>query len=422
MVCFGSVQLAAKAPDVRSPYAQDGTEAHELLTYALENKFRSADEAYKQDVACFGSHTFRTDDREARVDSVQYALDEIWTVLDAFPNAKMGIETLSQFPSLVTDQCYGYSDIWVYVPEFNFVYVFDFKHGAGVAVDAEGNTQTFIYATGILRGLNSVGVYPDFVVPTIIQPRAFHPSGRMRRDVISAEYLRNVFVPMVDRAIMECEKPDAPLVPGLKQCRFCPAFTICPAREAQALQVANENFRQISDVTKDKLPDVRSLPVDRIAYILPMLDMLEEWAAEVRTTAKSYAMSGGHIPGQKLVEVYARRIWYGDEEKNAEFLAALTGKDVDTLRPRKLLTITKAEALLKDVFSSGAKPGARRTTKKRAAELAEHALAHMVEKSGTGNLTLVPSSDPRAEVNAARLNFGQVSVPALPNLTGDDNA
>jgi hypothetical protein len=421
MVCYGSARLSETAPDVRSPYAEDGVEAHSILAYALQNGYRDAKVAFDAMKAAGAVFTYRTDDEDVRIDSVQFGLDEIWTIFDTWGDPaqlpQWGVEARVRFPSnLYYGQVWGTADVWIYIPSFNFLYVIDFKHGAGVAVEAEGNTQTFIYATAVLDELGATGISPDYVVPTIIQPRAFHPDGRIRRDVVSAAWLREVFVPKVDDAITECEKPDAPLLPGVKQCRFCPGFTICPAREAMALKVANENFTQISDVDRSKLPDVRSLPIERFTYVLPMLDMLKDWINEFETAAKSFAMSGGHIPGQKLVEVYAKRVWFGDMEKHAEFIASLTGKPIDEIYPRRLTTITRAETMLKEVF----KRDAPRGQKKRATEMAKYALSHMVQREGSGNLTLVPESDPRPAINKAMINFGQVNVPALPPPIGDE--
>lgn len=100
--------------------------------------------------------------------------------------------------------------------------VTDYKHGAGVVVEVEENPQIMYYAyLLILR-------HPEArrVVLRIVQPRAPHANGPVRRWPTTAEaicaWVEETLIPA-----MKAAEAGGQLDCG-KWCRFCPAKLICP--------------------------------------------------------------------------------------------------------------------------------------------------------------------------------------------------
>lgn len=398
--CPGSVRATANMPDIPSPYAQDGTDAHAALSYALSNGIR---EAHTLCSYVYPAWTFRADTYEERVEALQFALDEVYAILDAYSDAQLYLETRVTFPSNATDQCWGTADIIIVVPSMRLLYVIDYKHGAGTYVEAKDNEQLGVYARSALVTIREAAKC-DTVITGIIQPRAFAAEGPFRTDAQSANYYETVFQQRIDNAIVASQQIDAMLIPGEKQCKFCPLKANCPAREAAALAVVSNSFSSVKDVTSAALPSVSQIPVDRLAYIMAAATVLKGWLKDVEDTAYAAAKGGVYVPGFKLVETQARRQWHQDENETAKLIMSLATTDIDTVMPRKLLTITEAEKLVVDAF----KETAPRGRKKAAAENAKVAFAQLTTKQSSGSLVLVPESDNRIGVNPAHVAFKSV--------------
>ena len=210
--CPGSVRLAQAVHRRDTFYSLDGTEAHELLDYALKNGYWDAEEASK------AAGWYERDTREeagARIWAVQVCLEYIWDILSAYDDAVLYVEHPFEFPSFVTDDCWGTCDICIHIPSLDLLYVIDYKHGAGVAVDIVTkhgpNMQTMGYATGAVEG--SGHLQAETIMLAIVQPRAFHKDGPIRELAVSRQRLRE-FAVEVDMYIAACEVENAPLVPS----------------------------------------------------------------------------------------------------------------------------------------------------------------------------------------------------------------
>lgn len=395
-LCPGSVRLTDTLPadivNQKSIWAEEGDDAHELLAYALNNKFRSADLA---------SAMLRAEPNDEEIDSVQVALDHVWGILDAYPAVEMWVEKTWEMPSTTAPgEVWGTADIAIFVHELDLLHVIDFKHGAGVAVDIENNRQTLQYAASVNNELFNLA---KEIIVTIVQPRCFHPEGFIRSRIVSKERLW-AYIEEHDEIIRASQAPDAPLVPGTKQCQFCPAKVICPALEAQALTVVKDTFKSVKDVTMANLPEPTSLPVDRIAFILDAAPLLEEWLEAVRKVAYEHMKNGGVIPGRKLVEAQAKRKWHGEPAEIAQGLVELSGLPIDEWYKRELTTITEAERRLKAVFRAKGAPS----------DAASKALAKFTLKQSSGNLTMVGLEDNRPAVNTAQVAFKSVNMLPPP--------
>jgi hypothetical protein len=406
--CPGSVRLAASVqPPPPSPYAQDGTEAHDFAAWCLENGHRNADSDTLFHYIMTGkSWLFRKDDIKQRLDAVQDYLDEIYEVADTYGvDAIVLVEKRVTFPYLDTPDVWGTSDVLILVPRFHIGFSFDFKYGSGYLVEAEGNEQVTGYMGGGVAEAEKRGFEISLWQGAIVQPRTFRTSP-VETFTVTTDYLLGEFRLKLQSWVAAARDPNAPLVPGKAQCKFCPAAMSCPAREMAALQTVNENFKDVRLVTPSQIPQPSALPVEKISHVLEMAPLLRGWLDDVENMALTAMRAGYHIPNWKLVYAQARRSWYGNEEALAEQLMKLSGASYDEVRPRKLIGITEADKLVKEAFKAVAPRG----KKKQAAEMAKEALAPLTMKDTSGNLTLAHVSDTRPAVDMAQVNFSNVTM------------
>lgn len=399
--CPGSARMLQSAPArLPNPHAELGTLAHEVLEGALRSGIWQLPPDHM--------HAGKAVDPEMRA-AVNTCLNYVQDLCDMDENAVLLFEERFDLPTHIQpDETYGYNDILVWLPMFGQMHVIDYKNGAEI-VDVEENKQLLYYGTGALSRFKDWDVRSVFL--TIVQPRAFHAQGPIRSYEVSPERLR-AFLHEVDDAVLACLDPDAPLVPGKKQCRWCDAFTICPAAEAAALNVASNEFADIRLVGADTMPDPKTLGLDRLAYIVQAAPYLKAWLDACEARAFGFAMMGHPIPGKKVVRKLSRRQYDGDPAEIAEGLTLIADVTLDEVMPRKLLGITDMEALL----VARAKDKAPRGKKKEAAEQAKHSLAFFTIKEPNDELTLVDLSDRRDAVNPIAKSLDGISLPELPML------
>lgn len=414
IACPGSVPFLESVPQRPSgPWAQDGTEAHELVEYALKAGERDAMTAY---VASGIKWTHREDTEEARLDSVQMMLDYVCDLLDSYDDAIVYVEHQFLMPSYDPatggwhKDAGGTNDVILISPSLHMIHVIDFKHGAGEAVDVVENMQLMMYGVGALTLPECEELDPAIVL-TIVQPRAYHTQGPIREWITTTERLVR-FVTEVDTAIARCNAPNAPLVPGAKQCRWCEP-TQCPAVERKAMQAIGTNFATVRDVTiAPTLPTTVDMPVDRLGEILAVQDTVTAFFNAAYDRAYELARAGYSIPGFKLVEAQSKRKFTGDDVATADALMRLSGAGIDDVMPRTLIGIMAAEKLVVDNYKLHAPKGGIR----KAATDGKAAMALLTTKDTSGNLVLVPASDRRIGISLGA-QFGQVQALPIPAIS-----
>lgn len=313
--CPGSVRLEAQAGDVTSPYAEEGTRAHELAELALRT-VRDAD-------SCL-----QGDEPEDMAPAVQVYLD---TIRGDIPDQQAHAQRIEQRFDLsrVHPGCFGTADFVLWEPARRLLRVYDYKHGAGIAVEVRDNPQMQYYALGALLEL---GYSADEVEMVIVQPRCSHPDGPVRRWRTDALELLEFRADLQDYA-KATEDPDAPLVPG-DHCRFCKAAATCPELQKKSKAIAQRQFR--SDLTYDP---------QELADTLRWLPVLEAWCKNVREFAYGEAEHGRCPPGFKLVQKQGRRTWANPDESLPE-LAQTAGVDPADLYRHQPLPLGEAKKVL----------------------------------------------------------------------------
>lgn len=361
MACPGSVRLSAGIPSRSSRYADEGTAAHQLAEECL----RAADERQFARMHVGEWQAVRGqlwEVTEEMAEAVQVFLDTVRAAV--LPGDTLLIEQRFDLSAAVHPGMFGTNDACVVSPNRKTLFVFDYKHGRGHAVEAKGNPQLRYYALGAL--LHS-GAPVGKIVMTIVQPRAAHKDGPVRSETISALDLMEWAADLKDAAVAT-EAADAPIRAG-EHCTFCPAAAICPALRDRALEAAMADFAGAT-ITVPASPSV--LSVDQLARLLDHADLIDDWLAAVRAHALHLAESGVAVPGYKLVQKRATRKWRAEEEV-PQALSALGVSPEDTHK-RVLLSPAQIEKLL--------------PKEKRAA------LDALVVKESSG-VNLVPDADPR---------------------------
>ena len=279
MKCPGSVALTAEIPDKESPSAQLGTAAHALLEKTLDGVF----------------------DVPAAIDGIH--VDE--EMIAAVQVAVEYVEAQTWADDYLLEQTYDLDAIGAPAPMFGTadvtllsadrLEVMDYKHGSGVYVPVEDNVQLLYY----LLGAHLAHPGRTKFRTTIVQPR-YRGEEPIRSATYTLDDLTKFAFRLIDAA-WDTLSPDAPLVPGESQCRWCTAKAVCPAL-AETLPAPGDAF-----------PVFPSLTTAEVGELLERAALAEEFISALRAYAHQEAEQGRVPQGWKLVPKRATRRWESDE-------------------------------------------------------------------------------------------------------------
>lgn len=353
--CPPSAKLCAMQEDRASPYAQQGTDAHELCEYKVLKALGKDTQDPTENLTFFDTEMERCTDEyrnfvlEAYESSKQYCNDPLVLVEQRLDFSKWVPEGFG------TGDCLIIAD--------KVLHIIDFKYGLGVLVESEDNPQMMCYALGAVDMFD--GIYDiETVQMTIFQPRRENISTATisKKDLLS--WAETVLAPT---AILAHEgKGD---FKAGDHCQFCKVKASCRKRAEYNLELAKYDFE-----VPDTLDDLE------IAAILPRVDQLISWGNDVKEYALKQAQSGTHYEGFKIVEGRSNRK-FTDEVAVAD---AVTAAGYDPYE-KKLLGISAMSSLLgKKQF--------------------ETLLGGLIFKP-PGKPALVPESDKRPAMNTAADDF-----------------
>jgi len=297
MACPGSLKAEERFPDESSPFAELGTAAHELGEHCLENNI--------EDVAlCIGGsfNDHIVDDNMAT--AVQTYVNFVRATEAEEAPALLRLEQRFSLEDLDPPMpMFGTSDCTIYGKETGNLWIIDYKHGQGVAVDVEDNAQLKYYALGaVLKIGNKAPI--NQVHTAIVQPRASHRDGSIRTYSYTKDEILDFGTDLIDAAHAALA-PDAPLIAG-DHCKFCKAAGVCSALRGNALAVAQDEFGVIKSVD--------DLTPEEIGAYMDKLPLVEEWIKSLRRHAHTMLEAGTSVPGFKLVEKRPTRRWKNQEE------------------------------------------------------------------------------------------------------------
>lgn len=353
--CPPSARLCEAYEDKGSEYAAEGTDAHTLCEFRLKQALGIPAENPIENLSWYNEEM-----EECAAGYAAYVVELLETAKQTCSDPVVMIEQRVDFSRWVQEG-FGTADcILIADGVLNIV---DYKHGKGVEVSAEGNTQLSLYSLGALEIFD--GIYDiDRVCVHIFQPRKSNVVSSMMDKIDLYEWADTE---LTEKAQLAYEGQG--FFSCGEWCRFCKAKAECRERAEVNLALARYEFQSPA-----------LLDDEEIADILGKVDALTAWASDVKEYALRQAVSGKEWSGWKLVEGRSNRKYTND----AIVAAAVESAGFDPYE-RKVLGITAMQKLL---------------GKSRFEEL----LAPYIEKP-QGKPTLVPESDKRPAMNTAKSDF-----------------
>jgi hypothetical protein len=414
-LCPGSIREEAKYPDEGSgPAAIDGTHSHTLLEYCVNERVK----AHSLVGELFTDHdgSFHVDaDRAARVQTALDYIDNRAVEMGLFGVKIISEQKVDPEHLLGRDDLLGTVDVQIIGG--TTIELIDYKDGMGI-VSAKGNLQLEQYAYGVLAGykLPVNGAYPFSTVRmTIIQPKlAMRGMNAISsHDVSVADLLENMGT--IVKQAAATDQPDAPLVPGDSQCKFCRAKGSCAALASNVMKEVGIMFQPVVSNTLDiaqQSADREPSTMDdaQIAQIMEAAPLMRQLLEGVEKEALRRLKAGQSIAGLKLVNGRGSRTWSLTEEEIATRLIKM-GVPKGNVYETKLVSPAKAEKLTWEKTKAG---------EKVKMQLSDRQLKTMNTEYVTklaGALTVAHESDERPAVimNAAPL-FSAVEAPVVETL------
>lgn len=407
--CPGSVREQAKYPDQESGAAAvDGTHSHSLLDTCIKTGLWPD---------AFVGHTLTDHEGDfvvdkSRADRVKVAVDYVCNV--APPGAKVLAETRVEPEWLIGRKDMG-GTVDIQIHADRVLELIDYKDGINDAW-VSAIMQMEQYAVGVLAGfkLPVNGAYPfDTVRLTVIQPKlAFRGGDAIRSKNYSTHEILDI-IPVMVKEAAATDAPDAPLVPGESQCKYCRAKGSCSALAGNVMKELGVMFQPVQQVemsVQAANKDPNTMSDQQIREIMEAAPLMRQLLDGVEAEALRRFQAGQVIPGFKAVYGRGSRAWSLSEEEMAERLIKM-GIPKSSVWETKLVTPAKAEKLTWEKTKAGEKVKAQ-LTERQLKTLESEYIVKMA-----GKLTIVPESDSRPAVvlNAAPMFSAVEEVPALPD-------
>ncbi|AZU97907.1 protein of unknown function DUF2800 [Vibrio phage LP.1] len=316
--CPGSVKASEKYKNGTSKFAEEGTCAHELGEICLKSFDKNPSDYLGQTL---------NDAPDVTVDSEMVEHVEGYISYCRQFDGDMFVEEQVDFSQWVPDG-FGTSDCIVIG---DVVHVIDLKYGKGVEVYAEKNSQAMLYALGVLNEYDCIYDFDDDQVFRlhIYQPRRAHFDAwdTTKRELMGwAQWVKE----RADLALND----DAPMVPGDKQCQWCPHKANCVALQKFTEDIITAEFENLDLPQPEKVD---------IVNVLKHKSLIESWLKSVEQVVFEKLLAGEHVEGFKLVEGRSNRKW-GDEQIAIDTLTEHV--EEEKLYTRKFVTVPQAEKLI----------------------------------------------------------------------------
>ena len=322
--CTASIEAEKGIPDKGSSYAAEGTLAHAIAELKVLKKFTPMSlTQYKNKLGALKADPLYQPEMDGYTDAY---IDEITKVCHAFPQKPYVVAEKRLHMEHIVPDCFGTADCVVICGDA--LHIFDFKYGKGVAVSADHNPQMRLYALGAVREYALLFGEPKTVTTHIVQPRLDNFNSEELNLLELTGWGADLKRKMENALLYGTE-----FVPGA-HCRFCKAKSICRARAESLLTLEEPKARmERGEVLTDA----------EIGDILLRAQTLENWVKGLEEYAQTKLLSGGEIPGWKLVEGRSVRT-ITDTDKAFDVLTS-SGYDSDLLYERKPLGLTALEKL-----------------------------------------------------------------------------
>ena len=316
--CPGSRKAQQDYVDKTSPFAVEGSRAHELADICLKS---GEDAAVHIGMEIMGE--------AVPYEMAQYVQEYLDYVRShEGENTTLYTEERVDFSNVVPEG-FGTMDAAVLDFDSGTCHIFDLKYGRGVQVYSYENTQSQLYALGLLNELGFLDAIKMFRIH-IVQPRKVTPEPWN----IKVEDLK-IFAAYASERAELAMTDSAPRVPGDKQCMWCKAKPDCPALAKFSEETILAEFDTIEETTPvDKLSD------EQKKSILDNKKLIEGFLKAVEQSVYERIENGEGFKGYKIVSGRSIRKWGADAE------AYLKKKLKSKAYKKALIGIGDAEKLL----------------------------------------------------------------------------
>lgn len=396
--CTAAPQYEEQFPNGTSIYAEEGTLAHSVCElYGRERFTVMTTRKFNAELKKLQASELWQDEMVKTAETYVNYLAEKANTYDAMPH--IAFEVRVDLSDYIPD---GFGTCDCIMIGGDTLRITDYKHGKGVPVSSIGNGQMRLYALGALKYYAPIyGDQIKRVCTAIVQPRI---SDDVTEEYLTVEELKewgaNEAKPKAQLAYLGMGTFD----PG-EWCRFCKGKAQCRARAEYyagfsqfigadiegRMSEADIIARERADGYGAELPPILS-DAD-ISELLVKAAGLSAWYADLQDYATQTILTGGEIPGYKLVE--GRKVRQFRDADHAIEIMKSAGYDEALLFDRKPKTLAQLEKL---------------TGKKEFSGLMEGEIVW-----SAGKPTLVPESDKREAFRPT----GPNEFAGVPNAGSD---
>lgn len=402
MHCPASIREEAKYPEVANlsnPAAADGTHSHTLLEYCIKQQLANPLD--------FVGMTLKDHEGSFVVDAeranrVKLAVDYIIAEVEKYSGACEVISETRVDPAWLVGRNDMSGTVDVQIKSSRIIELIDYKDGMA-PVNAENNEQLLQYAIGVLASfkLPINGQYPiERFLLTIIQPKLLKRNlpAITSWSIDTADLLK--LVGKWIAAAKATDDPNAPLVPGDSQCKYCKAKGNCNAVTNHVMEAVGM-FKQIDIAHQAANQEPAELSDEKLREIVEAAPLLRQLLESVEAEALRRMKAGKSINGLKLVYGRGSRVWTLSDDEIAEKLVKM-GVPKTSVYTTKIVSPAQVAKI-----TWKKRDGTEKQLSERQIKLIEMEYI----KRTTGNLTIASESDsrPAVVVDAAPM-FSAVKV------------
>lgn len=341
--CPPSARLEDSIPEVESAYAKKGTLAHHICELKLQKLFTDknmTDRTYKSRLKKLQQNELYAPEMEGFTD--EYA-DYVSGIAFGFPAVPfVAVEKRLDY-SPWAPEGFGTGDcVIIYGRE---LHVIDFKYGQGVPVRAEGNYQLSLYALGAYHEFGMLFPIQN-VHLHIVQPRLRNTSSWSTTLKELLAWGEVVVKPAAQKAFNgEGEFRPADYCKGDKEnycdAGFCKAYGRCRATMEKNMELFKEAWDENQNIKK--LPPLLSW--EETGELLKKAMFLKSWVQELEKISLNELVTGGKVPGWKIVEGKSNRKLSDADAAFTELAQA--GYEEPVLYKREPITLGELEKTLR---------------------------------------------------------------------------
>jgi hypothetical protein len=380
--------------------AIDGTHSHTLLEHCLKAKGGIADpKQFLGTVLQDAEGMFAPD--QARVERVRVAVDYIKRRLAELGEGSTVISERRVNPEALVGRDDMHGTVDVQIISGSQLEIIDYKDGMQEVI-AKDNPQLEQYLVGVLAEVDASQF--EKMTMTIIQPKLALRGG----EPISSHTIEvDAVWPIITDLSIEAARtddPNAPFVPGEKQCGWCAHKGNCSAFNKHSLEAAGIKFEDMNFAREAAEKNPAELDDEQLRELVEAAPLLRKMIEAAEGEALRRISTGHPVAGLKVVRGPGRRAWSRPDDEVAGKLTKM-GVPKTAIYETVLVSPAKAEKL---TWTK------RDGTEKQLTERQLEVLHKELVTKGDGKLTVVPEADKRAAVDYGDLAKMFTAVPAAP--------